>query len=455
MSLKKDFAKVAGSNVLLLIASTLNNFILPIILTMGDYANYKTYLLYVHFIGFFHLGYVDGMNIKYGGVDVDQVDKKTFWAEHHVFLIFQALITVVLLGVAVLRHSLVMMLFALSVLPINMQSFFLFFTQAVGKFNVYAKSVIIVPFLMCIATVIAFVFRSSVDYTIFCIIYLISYLMSWFFLEKRTTQIIPFSSKVIFKSLLNNHKAILYSGFFIMMGTIVFSFFMTTGRWLIKWMMDNNSFAIYSMASSLLGFVLVLVNAVNKVFYPYLCRNKDDSRKNELLISVLLILSTLSLPFYFLLKLIILRFLPNYGESIEIVKLLLLTMPAVVIIQSYFINIYKAKKMERQYLRDGLIYVGISLVLNFSFYFFSKSLISIAIASVLSTYIWFFFPNKDIYTNQQPIYRAMYLLLVVSAFLIVDAFIQNTYIAFLLSLAAIMLINLMFQKKTIQIVIHR
>ena len=111
--------------------------------------------------------------------------------------------------------------------------------------------------------------------------------------------------------------------------------------------------------------------------------------------------------------------------------------------------------MERQYLRDGLIYVGISLVLNFSFYFFSKSLISIAIASVLSTYIWFFFPNKDIYTNQQPIYRAMYLLLVVSAFLIVDAFIQNTYIAFLLSLAAIMLINLMFQKKTIQIVIHR
>ena len=240
-----------------------------------------------------------------------------------------------------------------------------------------------------------------------------------------------------------------------MMGTIVFSFFMTTGRWLIKWMMDNNSFAIYSMASSLLGFVLVLVNAVNKVFYPYLCRNKDDSRKNELLISVLLILSTLSLPFYFLLKLIILRFLPNYGESIEIVKLLLLTMPAVVIIQSYFINIYKAKKMERQYLRDGLIYVGISLVLNFSFYFFSKSLISIAIASVLSTYIWFFFPNKDIYTNQQPIYRAMYLLLVVSAFLIVDAFIQNTYIAFLLSLAAIMLINLMFQKKTIQIVIHR
>ena len=130
-------------------------------------------------------------------------------------------------------------------------------------------------------------------------------------------------------------------------------------------------------------------------------------------------------------------------------------MPAVVIIQSYFINIYKAKKMERQYLRDGLIYVGISLVLNFSFYFFSKSLISIAIASVLSTYIWFFFPNKDIYTNQQPIYRAMYLLLVVSAFLIVDAFIQNTYIAFLLSLAAIMLINLMFQKKTIQIVIHR
>lgn len=454
MSLKKDFVKVAGSNVLLLLASTLNNFILPIILTMGDYANYKTYLLYIHFVGFFHLGYVDGMNIKYGGMDVEQVDRKTFWAEHHVFLIFQAIITVVLLGVAIVRHSLVMMLFALSVLPINMQSFFLFFTQAVGKFNVYAKSVIIVPLIMCIATIIAFAFRSTVDYTVFCIIYLISYLISWFFLEKRASRIIPFSGKVIFKPLLGNHKAILYSGFFIMMGTIVFSFFMTTGRWLIKWMMDNSSFAIYSMASSLLGFVLVLVNAVNKVFYPYLCKNKDDSKKNELLINVLLMLSTLSLPFFFLLKLIILTFLPKYGESIEIVKVLLLTMPAVVIIQSFFINIYKAKKMERQYLRDGLLYVGISLILNLLFYSFSKTLISIAIASAISTYIWFFFPNKQIYIVQRPLIRVMYLLFSLSAFLIIDTYIENTCLAFFLSLAAILFVNILFQRKTIQIVIR-
>lgn len=455
MSLRKDFAKVAGSNVLLLLASTLNNFILPIILTMGDYANYKTYLLYVHFVGFFHLGYVDGVNIKYGGMDISQVDNRTFWAEHHVFLVFQALITVFLLGVAFTRHSLVMMLFALSVLPVNMQSFFLFFTQAVGKFNVYAKSVIIVPLIMCISTLVAFAFRSTVDYTIFCLIYLVSYLISWFFLEKRTLQIISFSRQIIFKPLIDNHKAILCSGFFIMMGTIVFSFFFTTGRWLIKWMMDNSSFAIYSMASSLLGFVLVLVNAVNKVFYPYLCRNKDDSRKNEMLISVLLIISTLSLPFFFILKLIILTFLPKYEESVEIVKVLLLTLPAIVIIQSYFINIYKAKKMERQYLRDGLIYVVISLILNFTFYFIFKSLISIAIASVLSTYIWLFFPNKDVYICHRPFVRVMYLLLVVSAFLIVDTFINNVYIAFLVSLIAIIILNVLFQKQTIQIVIRK
>ena len=73
-SLKKDFAKVAGSNILLLLASTLNNFVLPIVLSITDYANYKTYILYVGFAGLFHLGYVDGINIKYGGKDLEKLE---------------------------------------------------------------------------------------------------------------------------------------------------------------------------------------------------------------------------------------------------------------------------------------------------------------------------------------------------------------------------------------------
>lgn len=455
MSLRKDFAKVASSNLLLLIASTLNNFILPMILSVVDYANYKSYLLYASFSGLFHLGFVDGMNIKYGGQRVPEIDRNVFWSEHYLFIMFQIVVTALLLAVAAVSQSWVLMLFALSVMPINMQSFFLFFLQAVGEFGLYAMCVIVVPLLMCIFTCIAFIFHSSVDYSIFCIIYLVSYLVSWFILEKRTRAILPSSSKQKLIAMIPACKGIVISGFFIMLGTIVFTFFMTAGRWLIKWLMDDTSFAVYSMAASLLGFVLIFVNAVNKVFYPYLCRQKGNDAKNNLLIYTMLILTTLSLPFFYPLKSVIHVFLPKYAEAVEVVKYLLLTLPAVFIIQSYYINLYKVKKLESLYLRDGIAYATVAFVLGIAAIFLFGNLSSIAIAAVVSSYTWFFFPNRRIYHVCHRSIFFSYFLTVFGTFLAVDAFVVDTMIAFILSISLIALLNAVFFRSELKTIFVR
>lgn len=455
MSLRKDFAKVAGSNLLLLLASTLNNFILPMILSMVDYANYKSYILYASFSGLFHLGFVDGMNIKYGGQQVSQIDRSSFWSEHHLFFLLQIAITSLLFVVAAASHSWVLMLFTLSVMPINMQSFFLFFLQAVGEFGLYAKCVIIVPLLMCIFTCVAFAFHSSVDYSIFCLIYLTSYLISWLTLEKRLRSMLPFVSNLKPFKQLPACKSIVVSGFFIMMGTIVFTFFMTAGRWLIKWTMDDASFAVYSIAASLLGFVLIFVNAVNKVFYPYLCRQKENETKNNLLIDTLLIIATLSLPFFFPMKVAIYSFLPKYIDAVDIVKYLLLTLPAVVIIQSYYANLYKVKKLERQYLKDGIIYAAIALILNIMALYYFRSLTSIAIVAVISSFIWFLFPNKQIYIVSRRFFKLFYLISVFGVFLSIEAFVGDAMLAFLASLFVITLINAIFYQPELKTIFSR
>lgn len=455
MSLRKDFAKVAGSNLLLLLASTLNNFILPMILSVVDYANYKSYILYASFSGLFHLGFVDGINIKYGGQQISQIDRSSFWSEHHQFILLQTSITALLLVVAVASHSWVLMLFALSVMPINMQSFFLFFLQAVGEFGLYAKCVIIVPLLMCLFTCVAFAFHSSVDYSVFCMIYLTSYLISWFMLERRLRSLLPIVSNLKFFKEFPACKSIVVSGFFIMMGTIVFTFFMTAGRWLIKWFMDDASFAVYSIAASLLGFVLIFVNAVNKVFYPYLCRQKDNETKNYLLIDTLLIITTLSLPFFFPMKVAIYSFLPKYIDAVDIVKYLLLTLPAVVIIQSYYANLYKVKKLERQYLKDGILYAAIALVLNIMALLFFRSLTSIAIAAVISSYIWFLFPNKKIHILSRRFFKFFYFISVFGVFLSIAAFVGDALMAFLASLFVITLINVIFYQPELKTLFSR
>ncbi len=455
MSLRKDFTKVAGSNLLLLLASTLNNFILPMILSVVDYANYKSYILYASFSGLFHLGFVDGINLKYGGQHVSQIDRNSFWSEHHLFFLFQTAITALLFVVAAASHSWVLMLFALSVMPINMQSFFLFFLQAVGEFGLYAKCVIIVPSLMCLFTCVAFAFHSLVDYSVFCLIYLTSYLISWLTLERRLRGRLPLVSSLKPFKQFRACKSIVFSGFFIMMGTIVFTFFMTAGRWLIKWLMDDASFAIYSIAASLLGFVLIFVNAVNKVFYPYLCRQKENETKKKLLIDMLLVIATLSLPFFFPMKVAIYFFLPNYINAVDIVKYLLLTLPAVIIIQSYYVNLYKVKKLERQYLKDGILYASISLVLNIMAFYFFRSLTSIAIAAVISSYIWFLFPNRRIHIVSRRLFLFLYLISVFGVFLSVETFVGNDMMAFLVSLFVITLINTIFYQPELKTIFSR
>ena len=448
-SLKKDFAKVAGSNVLLLLASTLNNFVLPIVLSITDYANYKTYILYVGFAGLFHLGYVDGINIKYGGKDLKELDNRVFWNEHHFFLLIQLLVSSVLLIAAFLSRSLILGLFAVSIIPINMQSFFLFFLQAVGQFSIYAKSFIVVPVLMSITTCLVFAFHIPCGYLLFCIVYACCYVVSWALLEWRTIKVFGFSRHFEIKDNLSNHSAIFQSGFFIMMGTIVFGFFSTIGQWLIKWNMDDEAFAIFSMAASLLGFVLVFVNAVNKVFYPFLCRNRENNESHQLLIDVLVFLSTMSLPFYYILELCINLILPKYSAAIGIVKLLLLTLPAIIIIQSYYINLYKAKRMERLYLRDGIMYTLVAILINAIALFLFNSIKVVAIATALCSYIWFFFPNRQIYVFKERIRLATYLVLVFAVYLLSDYLSLGLAVSFMVSFLGILAINLAFYRKTI------
>lgn len=454
-SLRKDFIKVAGSNVLLLLASTLNNFVLPIVLSIGDYANYKTYILYASFSGFFHFGYVDGINIKYGGKNNKELDSKVFWSEHNFFFLSQLSISLILLITAFFSRSLVMALFALSIVPLNMQSFFLFFNQAIGQFSTYAKSVIVVPLLMSISTIAVFVTHLSCDYILFCVINASCYLFSWLILELKAINSYGFSVKLNFKENKANHIGIIKSGFFIMMGTIVFSFFSTIGRWLIKWDMDDESFAVYSMAASLLGFVLIFVNAVNKVFYPYLCRNDNSQNNHKTLINTLLFLSTVSLPFFFILKLVIELILPNYLVSVGIVRILLLTLPAVVIVQSYYINIYKARRLERLYLRDGLLYTLFAIFINSLAVFVFKDLNAIAIASVICSYLWLFVPNKKIYQFENRIAYIFYLVLVFVVYILSGCLFENVFLSFTVSLIGILIVNIVFYRETLKTVLKR
>lgn len=72
-SLKKGLMYVLIANFINLGFNLITNFVLPKELSVESYATIKTFQLYVSYAGLFHFGFVDGMYLKYGGKNVQDI----------------------------------------------------------------------------------------------------------------------------------------------------------------------------------------------------------------------------------------------------------------------------------------------------------------------------------------------------------------------------------------------
>lgn len=68
-TLKNGMVAIFLANLLNMGFSMMTNFFLPKYLTIDAYAQLKTFLMYVSYVGVLHLGYSDGMFLRYGEKD--------------------------------------------------------------------------------------------------------------------------------------------------------------------------------------------------------------------------------------------------------------------------------------------------------------------------------------------------------------------------------------------------
>lgn len=453
MSLRNDLLRVSGSNLIVMLSSIVNGLVLPYVLSIDAFADIKTYTLYASFIGFLHFGFVDGLNIKYGGQTVSGVDTKEFNSFHNFFITFQLFIIISFLIIAMLLNNDMMLLVGLAILPINLQSFFLYYFQAIGEFKEYSKTTIIVP-VITITITLAMVYANVLDYRLYVLASIFGYFISIMLLERRYYVFSNNRFKINLESInilkgFRGFKAIFLSGFFIMLGNVLFTLFFDTGRWMSKLFTSNEDFAIYSLGVSMIGFVMVFVGAVNRTFYPYLYRNNEP----ELLVrykNILYVIGTLSLVGYFILELIVNEFLPKYAASLPITAVLLSSIPGMIIIKSIYVNLYKVQKKESRFFIDTLKYLAVGILLNVAFYMYYETLFSIALASVISIYLWALYPLSCFKVNMRDILKEIvYLILILGSFGLVISLDFNVIIKIVALTLILLVINLLFFKKMI------
>jgi len=389
----KSIVQVFTTNVLGLIVGLINGFLIPSFLGIEEYAIYKTFGLYVSYVGVMHFGFIDGIYMNYGGMNRDHVLKSQLKAEFLFLLVFQSIMLAIGVGIGFALGNMILVLVSLSILPVNMTMFFKFFYQSTGSFSEYAKINSYSPILTLTATLtIVFIIGARSGSLFITSTVIINYLVFFLLLIGRRRWLFSERSRRIFtKSMLNTMKV----GIFIMVGNLSSMFFYSMDRWFVKILLRTEDFAFYSFATSMMGMVMILVSSVAMTFYPMLVRRQEEEGLLRSLKSYLMILGAFAGAAYFGFDLIVNWILRDYLLSLEVIAILFAGFPAIAVINAIYVNMYKAQKVEKKYFFTVFGMMAISFGLNALAVIMNRSNWAIAAATTIAFYFWFFFSSKD------------------------------------------------------------
>lgn len=392
-NLIRGIMQILTANVINMFFSICTNFILPKFLPTESYAQIKSYQLYIAYIGILHFGYCDGIYLKYGGKSADEIDKNELVTNLSTLRLFQLVVTAMTVGISFLFRDWALLLAAFSIFPQNMIAYFKNMYQAVGEFKKYSRIMNLTTGFIFLINIVLLSIIKTYNYIYYLAGYLGLYVLLWLMLERslnKRTKIKSLSVKFSWYEFRVNVS----SGILLLLGN--FSSLLLTGmdRFFVKILLSHFAFAQYAFAVSMENFLNIAITPVSITMYNYFC--KHDSKEDilnirELIIEFAALIVISAFPVKFLVEI----FLPNYMDSLFVIFLLFAAQMFYVIIKCIYVNLYKARKMQKKYFSKLVIIVIIAFVFNVVCFFIYRHMASFAVGTLLSAITWFFLSQLD------------------------------------------------------------
>lgn len=422
-ALLKGMFYVLIANVINMVFNLITNFILPKYLSIDSYAAIKTYQLYISYIGALHFGFTDGMYLKYGGKNLKEINPFDLSKNIGTLRTIEIFVATLLIVFSVTTHNTVLLFFSLTIVPTNVANYFTSLYQATGEFNKYGKIINFTVFVNCaINIILIFVFHND-NYSLFLLGYLIVNTIVWIYLESSLHSSIEIKSNIFTfdkLELLSNCK----SGIVLMIGNL--SSFILTGldRWCVKFLMTSASFAFFSFAVSMESFLNVAMNPITVTLYNYFC-NHDDRNQIIRVRNLVLIFSAVIIVAAFPAKFILEVYLDKYLPATMVMFFLFATQIFNMLNKGIYINLYKARRMQRRYFIKLIIVIISGLVFNIICYSLYKQIEAFAVGTLLSSLLWFILSKDDFKEYSYKLNEYIYMGLTIIVFLVCGYYLNS------------------------------
>ena len=375
------------ANILTMLISIIMTLILPKFLGVTDYSYYQLYIFFISYVGFFHFGWIDGIYLKIGGMEYNDLEKSNyvtqFWMLNVLEIIIAAIISIfALFTIKNIDKSFVLISTSVCGVITILRTYLLFILQSTNRIKEYAKYTRVDRFIY-FALVIVFLFLGFKNYKIILYIDIFSKLVALVLCANKMKDIV-FGKLNISKNTLLEIFENISIGIKLMLANIASTLIIGVVRFGIQKNWDIETFGKISLTLNISNLLMTFINAVAVIMFPLLRREEESNLPKIYVIlrNTLMIFLYMMLIFYYPLKLILSTWLPQYADSLRYMALLF----PICIYESkmsMLINTYlKSFRKEKSMLIINTISLILSLILTILSVFILNNL-TLAILSIV------------------------------------------------------------------------
>lgn len=381
----KGIIHVLISNILALVISVLTSFVLPKYLSYESYAVIKTYALYISYAGFFTLGYNDGMYLQYGGKTLGEVARAKLGRNIANYFLLEVLMMLLVAIIGIVAKNLLIIAFALGIFTNNILGYLKSLYQATGLFKDYGMALNLEKiFIFGCNMILVFIMKEDQPAK-----YIIIQIFVWafvsFYLIYRLNRRSHFLKKMCFDIIAFKENIAL--GFSLMLANFSSIFFTGIDRWFVKFFMETREFSLYSFAVSMETVINTFLTPFTISLYNSFCINNNPDYVKQIK-RYLICWGGIVIGALFPTQFVLYHYLDKYIDSQRVICLLFAAQFCHVIIKGIYVNIYKVERRQNKYLFQMILMIIIAIVLNGVFFYINQSMLSIALATFITSVIW-------------------------------------------------------------------
>ena len=323
----RNISYALSANLVVLVISVILNLFVPKYVGVQQYSMWQLYLFYSSYTGFFPLGWIDGISLKYAGEEYDDIKKTSLGAQYWILFLTEFVSVIILLictnifvNSGIYRSVYIYSI--LSIIILVSRGFILIILQSANRIREYAALSRNDRFIYIFLLVISFFFNAKSFHILIGLDLLSKFIiLLWgmYIIRDLLFKNIHLNNK-IFGEIFENIRV----GSSLMFSNIASMLISGIPRWFVERKWDVETFGKLSLTLNISNLFMVFMNAIGIVLFPIL-RRANQNKLSQIyrnIRSVFVPFTYCLLIFFFPIKFILEIWLPEYSESMSYMGIL-------------------------------------------------------------------------------------------------------------------------------------